>query len=52
MFIVTEQYIMMNKRSNVSSERLIELTLLFLKGIQVFNEKENLIVWLNRLNRA
>lgn len=35
-----------------SSERLIELTLLFLKGIQVFNEKEKFTVWLNHSNRA
>ncbi len=35
-----------------SSERLIELTLLFLKGIQVFNNKERLFVWLHRSNRT
>lgn len=35
-----------------SSEKLIELTLLFQKGIDVFDEKEKLIVWLHRPNRA
>lgn len=35
-----------------SSERLIELTRLFHKGIEVFNEKEKFIVWLNRPNKA
>ncbi|TDN94996.1 putative toxin-antitoxin system antitoxin component (TIGR02293 family) [Salegentibacter sp. 24] len=35
-----------------SSERLIELTRLFHKGINVFNEKEKFIVWLDRPNKA
>lgn len=35
-----------------SSERLIELTRLFHKGINVFNEKEKFIVWLNRPNKS
>jgi len=35
-----------------SSERLIDLTRLFHKGITVFNEKEKFITWLNRPNRA
>lgn len=35
-----------------SSERLIDLTRLFHKGITVFNEKAKFITWLNRPNRA
>ncbi|SKB39460.1 putative toxin-antitoxin system antitoxin component, TIGR02293 family [Salegentibacter holothuriorum] len=35
-----------------SSERLIELTRLFHKGIDVFNEKEKFIAWLDRPNKS
>ena len=35
-----------------SSERLIELTRLFHKGIEVFNEKDKFITWLNRPNKS
>lgn len=35
-----------------SSERLIELTRLFHKGINVFNDKEKFITWLNRPNKS
>ena len=35
-----------------SSERLIALTRLFHKGIDVFNEKEKFITWLNRPNKS
>lgn len=35
-----------------TSERLIELTRLFHKGISVFNEKEKFINWLNRPNKS
>lgn len=35
-----------------SSERLIELTRLFHKGINVFNEKEKFNTWLDRPNKS
>ncbi|MDT0648323.1 antitoxin Xre/MbcA/ParS toxin-binding domain-containing protein [Zunongwangia sp. F260] len=35
-----------------SSERLIELTRLFYKGIDVFNDKEKFLAWLNRPNKS
>lgn len=35
-----------------SSERLIELTRLFHKGINVFNEREKFIIWLDRPNKS
>lgn len=35
-----------------TSERLIELTRLFHKGISVFNNKEKFITWLNRPNKS
>lgn len=35
-----------------SSERLLELTRLFHRGIDVFNEKEKFIIWLNRPNKS
>ncbi|WP_373055831.1 antitoxin Xre/MbcA/ParS toxin-binding domain-containing protein [Zunongwangia sp. H14] len=42
-----------DKTINISSsERLIELTRLFHKGIDVFSEKEKFITWLNRSNKA
>lgn len=34
------------------AERLIELTRLFHKGIDVFNEKDKFILWLNRPNKS
>lgn len=35
-----------------SSERLIELTRLFFKGIEVFNDKGKFITWINRPNKS
>ena len=35
-----------------TSERLIELTRLFHKGISVFNDKGKFITWLNRPNKS
>ncbi len=35
-----------------TSERLIELTRLFHKGISVFNSKEKFVTWLNRPNKS
>lgn len=35
-----------------TSERLLQLTRLFLKGIDVFNDKEKFIMWTNRQNKS
>ncbi len=35
-----------------SSERLVDLARLFYKGIEVFNDRETFVKWLNRSNRS